>query len=102
MGPQFHETNMGRNFFESQFPKLIRELQELNDNLKDNIMCQQRMIEMQSENRTIEITGTTVEELQNLLSQYPRNAVVHVCGCKKVYIHQFGQNISFDETECIE
>lgn len=29
MGPQFHETFMGRHFFERQLPKLIKSLENL-------------------------------------------------------------------------
>jgi hypothetical protein len=33
-GPQFHETRMGRVFFEVTLPKLLEQLERLNGNLE--------------------------------------------------------------------
>ena len=33
-GLQFHETRMGRTFFERDFPELVRQLQRMNELMK--------------------------------------------------------------------
>ena len=33
-GPKFFETRMGQTFYEGTMPRLVRELQRLNDNLE--------------------------------------------------------------------
>lgn len=33
-GPDFHQTVMGRTFFEGTMPALVRELRRLNDNIE--------------------------------------------------------------------
>ena len=91
-----------RCFFCSQQPELIKEIKELNNNLKDNISIQEQFTQVMQNHTNIEVTGTTVEQLQEILANYPPKAIVHVCGSQRIFIHQFGNKISFDETELIE
>jgi len=35
MGPEFHQTVMGRQFYEQTMPRLVKELQELKECVKE-------------------------------------------------------------------
>ena len=46
---QFHETMLGQRFFEGTLPKLIRELERLNENLADQNLLKQRELEKEKD-----------------------------------------------------
>lgn len=51
MGPQFHETGYGRDFFQSQLPNLIKAIDRLADALeKQNELKEEEKKNDQSEN----------------------------------------------------
>ncbi len=35
MGPEFHQTGMGRQFYEQTMPQLVKELREIKDCIKE-------------------------------------------------------------------
>lgn len=61
--PQFHETILGRRFFEGQLPKLIEKLDTLANELKRRNDLKEQELEGSNHSKTAHLTSRFEDEL---------------------------------------